>query len=226
MSRDAILERLRASLGVRSGDDRGGAVANRLARPVRNLIPKRADKEHSELVRQFVGYLQGQTATVFQVDGPAQIPSAVAGYLRAAGLQPRLRTGDDAYLAAVPWRSEPSLQLVHGRAEASDETGMSTALAGVSETGTLMLGSGAGNPVTLSFLPETHIVVVEENRIVGSYEDGFEMVRKRLGSGVMPRTLNLVSGPSRTADIGGKIVIGAHGPRRLCVVVVRGGGNP
>jgi L-lactate dehydrogenase complex protein LldG len=41
----------------------------------------------------------------------------------------------------------------------------------------------------------------------------------------MPRTLNLVSGPSRTADIGGRIVIGAHGPRRLMVVIV-GGASP
>jgi L-lactate dehydrogenase complex protein LldG len=36
----------------------------------------------------------------------------------------------------------------------------------------------------------------------------------------MPRSLNLISGPSRTGDIGGRIVLGAHGPRRLCIVIV------
>lgn len=221
MSRDAILARIRKSLHASAGDSRMAAAGQRIAAPVRNLIPKRADKEHSELVRQFVGYLQGQTATVFQLASMAQVPSAVAGYLRAANLPPRLRLGGDAQLARIDWASEPALVIDRGAAAADDAVGMSMAMAGVSETGTLMLVSGADNPVTLAFLPETHIIVVPENRIVGSYEDGFDLVRSRFGGGVMPRTLNLISGPSRTADIGGKIVIGAHGPRRLCVAVVR-----
>ena len=223
MSRDAILGRIRASLGANASDGRGAAVAARIADPPRNLVPSRADKEHSELVRQFVGYLQGQAATVFQLDSAAQVPSAVAGYLRAAGLPPRLRLGDDAYLSALDWASEAVLQLERGRAEPDDVIGLSMALAGVSETGTLILASGPQNPVTLAFLPETHIIVVPESGIVGCYEDAFDLVRSRFGNGRMPRTLNLVSGPSRTADIGGRIVIGAHGPRHLCVVVVRGG---
>lgn len=227
MTRDAILGRIRESLGTKTAHGRGAAVASRLARPPRNLVPSRADKEHSELVRQFVSYLQGQAATVFQLDAPAQIPSAVAGYLRAAALPSRLRCGDDAFLAAVDWASEPSLQLARGRAAPDDVVGVSTALAGVSETGTLVLASGSDNPVTLAFLPETHIIVVSESSIVGCYEDAFDLVRSRFGDGrMMPRTLNLVSGPSRTADIGGRIVIGAHGPRHLCVAVVRGGSAP
>ncbi len=221
MSRDRIFAQIRASLGVKPGDERGRAVAERIAVPPRNLVPKRAEKEHSELVRQFAGYLQGQTATVFVLDSPAQVPSAIAGYLRAAGLPPKLRAGGDAFLHGLPWASEPSLQLVAGRADAADEVGLSMALAGVSETGTLVLASGADNPVTLAFLPETHVIVVMEDAIVGSYEEALDLVRQRFGAGRMPRTLNLVSGPSRTADIGGKIVIGAHGPRRLCVAVVR-----
>ena len=221
MSRDRIFSQIRASLGVKPGDGRARAVAERLAAPPRNLVPKRAEKEHSELVRQFAGFLQGQTATVFHLDSPAQVPSAIAGYLRAAGLPARLRMGGDRFLHDLPWSSEPLLEITAGRADAEDEVGLSMALAGVSETGTLVLGSGADNPVTLAFLPETHVIVVAEDKIVGSYEEALDLVRERFGKGSMPRTLNLVSGPSRTADIGGKIVIGAHGPRRLCVAVVR-----
>lgn len=221
MSRDAILGKIRKSLGVAPGGQRSLAVGERIALRPRNLVPKRAAKEHSELVRQFAGYLQGQTATVFQLDSPAQVPSAIAGYLRAANLPARLRMGADDFLAGLPWAGEPSLQLVEGRAEPADEVGLSMALAGVSETGTLLLASGAGNPVTLAFLPETHVIVVREETIVGSYEEALDLVGERFGRGGMPRTLNLISGPSRTADIGGKIVIGAHGPRRLCVAVVR-----
>ena len=76
--------------------------------------------------------------------------------------------------------------------------------------------------MTLNFLPETHIVVVEEEDIVGPYEDALAKIGARFGKGQMPRTVNMISGPSRSADIGGRLVIGAHGPRRLCVVIVKG----
>ncbi|MEL6226223.1 MAG: LUD domain-containing protein, partial [Pseudomonadota bacterium] len=81
-------------------------------------------------------------------------------------------------------------------------------------------------PVTLNFLPETHIVVVDQNAIVGPYEEAFDRVRTRFGDGKMPRTVNMVSGPSRTGDIGGRIVMGAHGPRRMMVVIVESGLDP
>jgi L-lactate dehydrogenase complex protein LldG len=91
-------------------------------------------------------------------------------------------------------------------------------VAGVAETGTLVLASGPDNPVTLTFVPDTHVVVVEAQTIVGSYEEAVMRLLRELGQ--LPRTLNLVSAPSRTGDIGGKIVMGAHGPRRLAVVLV------
>jgi L-lactate dehydrogenase complex protein LldG len=110
-----------------------------------------------------------------------------------------------------------------GAADPGDEASLSHAAAGVAETGTLVLASGPDNPVTLSFLPETHIVVVEAKDIVGGYEDAWAIVRERFGEGQMPRTVNMISGPSRTGDIGGRLVLGAHGPRRQCVIVVKSG---
>ena len=89
------------------------------------------------------------------------------------------------------------------------------------QDGTLVLASGADNPVN-SYLPETHIVVVEDKDLVGGYEGAWDKIRARFGRRAMPRTVNLVSGPSRTADIGGQLVMGAHGPRRLCVILVQG----
>jgi L-lactate dehydrogenase complex protein LldG len=109
-----------------------------------------------------------------------------------------------------------------GQAQPNDEVGLSHAIAAVAETGTLVLASGPDNPVTLNFLPETHIVVVEDKNIVGPYEDAWVKVRARFGDRLMPRTVNMISGPSRTADIGGKLVLGAHGPRRLCVIIAKG----
>ena len=123
--------------------------------------------------------------------------------------------------AALAWGSEPALERRKGPAAGDDEVGLSHATAAVAETGTLVLASGADNPVTLNFLPETHIVVVEDKDLVGGYEGAWDKLRARFGRRAMPRTVNLVSGPSRTADIGGQLVMGAHGPRRLCVILVR-----
>lgn len=229
MSREVIMGRIRASLGVREGDERRQVVADRLAKAARNLVPARAALPHGELVRQFMGYLEQQGATIIAVAGLADIAPAVARYLDSAELPPRVRCGADPDLGAGGWASVPALGVLSGPPDDSDRAGLSMAVAGVSETGTMVLASGPDNPVTLAFLPETHIVVVRESTIVGSYEDALDIVRARFGKGAMPRTLNLVSGPSRTADIGGKIVIGAHGPRRLCVLVVanqpHGGGS-
>ncbi len=199
---------------------RKAAVADRLKGQVPHLIPERAKQNAVVLRAQFVAFLKGQTATVLDVASMDAVPAAVATYLRGQNLPLRLRMGSDAELARLPWSNEAALTRESGAAVGSDEVGLSRAVAGVAETGTLVLASGAANPVTLNFLPETHIVVLRASEIEGSYEAAFDQVRARLGRGVMPRTLNLVSGPSRTADIGGRLVVGAHGPRRLCVVIV------
>jgi L-lactate dehydrogenase complex protein LldG len=120
-------------------------------------------------------------------------------------------------LDAIPWQARPLLQVRRGRAEPGDAVSLTPCLAAVAETGTLMLVSGAETPTTLNFLPDTHIAVVHAGQVVASYEDGWDLVR---GLGAMPRTINLVTGPSRTGDIEQRIQLGAHGPRRLHVVLV------
>ena len=120
----------------------------------------------------------------------------------------------------MPWAEAKDLVVREGAAEPDDVAGVSYALAGVAETGTLVVGAGKDNPVTLAFLPGIHIIIVARDTIVGTYEEALARVRKIYGASGMPRTLNYISGPSRTADIGGKIVIGAHGPRTLGVIIV------
>jgi L-lactate dehydrogenase complex protein LldG len=80
--------------------------------------------------------------------------------------------------------------------------------------------SGPDNPTTLNFLPETHIVVLPKSAVTGSYEDVWDRLRQHVGEGVMPRTVNLVTGPSRTGDIEQTIELGAHGPRRLHIILL------
>lgn len=220
--RDAILAKVRTALGVEGADTkRRAAVDDRIATRHRHPTPARvAGKSHDEHIATFRAYLEAQQTTVIEADRAA-IPAAIARYLRETNLPSRVRMGADPWLAGLDWASEPTLSRLHGRAAPDDEVAVSKAVSGVAETGTLVLASGQDNPVTLTFMPETHIVVVERTSIVGPYEDAIAKIRNIYGDGQMPRTVNLVSGASRTGDIGGRIVMGAHGPRRLCVIIVR-----
>lgn len=223
MRRAAILAKVCARLKVESGEDavRRASVEARLAGGGSHLVPARGQVGSEARIALFKSFLAAQGTDLIEIDDPAEIPAAVAGYLEARGFPLRVRTGSDPLFAALPWTK--ALVRDAGAAHPDDTTGLSRAIAGVAETGTLVLASGAHNPTTLALLPETHIVVVRRAAIVGSYEEAVALVSGELGSGSLPHTLNLVTGASRTGDIGGRIVMGAHGPRRLAVILL--GGN-
>ncbi|MDX2201337.1 MAG: lactate utilization protein [Hyphomicrobiaceae bacterium] len=220
--RERMYAAIRAGLDTNASADRRRTVETRMHAPPAPLVPQRAQKPVAEQRALLKSFLQGQSATVIEVATPAEIPKAVAGYLRANNLPLRVRAGTDAYLRGLDWRSEPALERLEGPAAGTDEVGLSRVTAAIAETGTLVLASGADNPVTVTFLPETHIAVVEQGAIVGGFEGVWARLRARFGKATMSRTVNFVSGPSRTADIGGQLVMGAHGPRRLCVILVAG----
>jgi L-lactate dehydrogenase complex protein LldG len=81
--------------------------------------------------------------------------------------------------------------------------------------------SGGANPTTLNLLPEAHIVLLEGKNLHGSYEEVWTRLREVYGEGQMPRTVNMISGPSRTADIEQTIVRPAHGPKDMHVIIIR-----
>jgi L-lactate dehydrogenase complex protein LldG len=220
--REAVLSKVRKALEAEASAARQSAVTERLRAPPAPLVPARAQGERGALRQLFRSFLEGQSATVVDVETADDVVKAVGHYLRSANLPLRVRVGDDPYLAKLAWDREPALERRKGPAANDDEVGLAHAAAAVAETGTLVLAAGADNPVTLGFLPDTSIVVVEEKDLVGGYEGAWEGIRSRYGRGAMPRTVNFISGPSRTADIGGQLVMGAHGPRRLAVILVRG----
>lgn len=219
--RNRIFAAVRGRLGVgAAAPGRAAAAAQRIASPPSHPVPQRARQDEAQLRTLFIEQLRAVSATVLTVDQAADVPTAIAAYLRGNNLPLEVRAGSDPWLAGLAWSREPALNVKAGRAEPGDEVGMTRALAGVAETGTLVMAAGPDNPVTVNFLPETSVIVIPADALVGPYEAAFDKVRARYGKGVMPRTLNLISGPSRTADVGGRLVTGAHGPRRLCVVLV------
>lgn len=220
MSRQDILSNIRRSLGAKENDAaRRDTAFARIASPPRAPAPQRVAAPGTDLTASFINELERQLATVKIVSAPEEIPQEIATYLRAQNQPLRLRSGTDPLLAELDF-SAAGIEPMSGPAEPHDSTGLSVAFGGIAETGTLAFLSGAANPVTLAFLPDTHIAIIEQSRIKATYEDVFVMLRNEKGAGTMPRTLNMISGPSRTADIGGRIVIGAHGPRRLLAIIL------
>jgi L-lactate dehydrogenase complex protein LldG len=163
------------------------------------------------------------SASVVEIAAGGEVPAAVATYLRDRNLPAKLRCGADPYLNSLPW-STTGLDVAHGRSDGTDLVCVSHAFGAVAETGTLVLTSGQDNPTTLNFLPDTHIVIVKAQDIAGDYEAIWQKLRSAHGKGLMPRTVNFITGPSRSADIGHKLLLGAHGPRTLHIIIVTGEG--
>ncbi len=219
-ARSMVLTRIRGALGTTKLDRaRRAAVIRRLERHPRSTIPAQALLSPAGCVSQLAEMLTKQAAEVARVATPEDAVHAIASYLSSNNLPPRLRIGADLRLAALPWKAAWDISRVYGRAEPSDKACLSRAIVAAAETGTLFLVSGADNPTTLNFLPEFHMVLVKASDIVGSYEEAWDRLRKIYGERTLPRTVNMISGPSRTADIEQTIVRGAHGPRRLYVLI-------
>ena len=220
-ARTKIFARIHAALDVDPEDPSGHAVvADRLRRHPSGTVPASARLYGEQAIGQFSTSIAKQGADVSRAATPKQVMGAIGSYLGANNLPPRLRMGTDKVLAALPWREAWDIERAFGPAEPADKTSLSRAIVGAAETGTLFLVSGKDNPTTLAFLPETHMVLIAASDIFGSYEEAWRRLREDYGDGALPRSVNLISGPSRTADIEQTIVRGAHGPRRLHVLIL------
>jgi L-lactate dehydrogenase complex protein LldG len=218
-AREQILAGIRRSL-KRGRLDKGRetALRQRIAAHRRNLVPARAAAlDDPSRVDLFVAMAEEVQATVARVASPAAVPEEVARYLAAENLPADLVLAPDPSLDAFPWDARALLRIRRGRAEADDAVSLTPCFAAIAETGTLMLVSGAETPTTLNFLPDTHIVVLNDRQVVATYEDGWDRLRT---ARAMPRAVNFITGPSRTGDIEQRIELGAHGPRRLHIILV------
>jgi L-lactate dehydrogenase complex protein LldG len=220
-ARDLIFATLRRSLGVTGNEaPRRAAVAARLAGHPAGIVPARGQLPPPERVALFTRMVEAAAGTAERVAAGADVPVAVAAFLRGLNLPLRVRHGDDDRLAGLPWGSAPALEVLRGPSDGHDLAAVSHASAAVAETGTVVLVSGPDNPTTLNFLPDVHIVVVDARDVTGDFEAVMARLRERYGTGQMPRTVNMITGPSRSADIEQTLLLGAHGPRKLHVVVV------
>ena len=219
MSKEGILNAIRR--GLRRGplpEDQAAMLRGRMERHPRQLIPARSRLPHAEQIDLFVANVEKEFGTVARVADSSDVPAAVADYVASQNLPGFLVMAPHPELRAIDWSVRPLLEIREGRAEGTDMVSVQQGFAAIAETGTLMLPSAAERPATLNILTDTAIVVLRASRVVGAYEDAWDLLRSDIG--VMPRNVMLITGPSRSADIEQSLELGAHGPRRLHVVLV------
>lgn len=151
-------------------------------------------------------------ATAERVGTFGEFPAAVRRYLAAQGLAPSVSLQPHPQLLAVDWSGIEC----HGQIRPDEPVAVGLALGAIAETGTLVFHSGPSSPTLFAFLPLHHIVAVEAARIWGWLEDYTDAVAGHAA----PRNVNLITGPSGTTDIEGTLVLGAHGPNHLHVVLI------
>lgn len=220
-ARDDVLGSIRRSLGVTGREaPRHTTVAGRLKEAPLGVVPARGRLDVTGRIALMKERAEAAHASVVVLDEAAAVPNEVARYLRDIKAPATIRTGDDARLSRMPWR-DTALTVEAGRSHGADLNSVSYAFGAIAESGTLAMVSGSANPTTLNFLPDNHVVVVTASDIAGDYEAVFTRLRDRFGPATMPRTLNFITGPSRSGDIEQTLVLGAHGPRRLHIVILR-----
>jgi L-lactate utilization protein LutC len=207
-ARDRILNRV---THARRGAADAAAVEAHIGQHLRGPIPK----TNSNLAELFCERAAQLASDVVRVGLLSEVPPAVAGYLGSHGVNLRAVCWPE--LLSLPW-GEQRIDLEARAARGDDAVGITGVFAAIAETGTLMLLSGVDTPATVSLLPETHIAIVHAEQLVATMEDGW--ARMRAERGAIPRAVNFVSGPSRTADVEQTVTLGAHGPRRVLIVFV------
>jgi len=213
-ARADILQRVTAGVGRGDAASRRAAAEALLAARRRGPQPAIGD----DLAARFCERAGSLASSIARVDRRDQAPAAVAGWLQAQGLP--LQAAISGELADLDWAGAGLLTAVRGAVDA-DFVGITGVFCAVAETGTLLLHSSPQTPASLSLLPETHIALLPVSRLVATMEDAFARVRaEACGDGCLPRALNFISGPSRTGDIEQTIVLGAHGPCRVHIVLL------
>jgi len=215
-AREKILARIRKAQG-RGGSKPSQAELEAVETYLRGHPRGTLPRVEGDLVARFRARAESMQSTTEEVERMSEVPVAVARYLRAGNLP--LSGCVWPQLAHLDWKGA-GLELEPRGAKDVDPVGVTGAFAAIAETGTLVLASGPGTPASVSLLPETHIAIVPAARIVAHMEEAWDLARAELRE--LPRAVNFVSGPSRTADIDQTIVLGAHGPYRVHIVLVRG----
>ncbi len=215
-SREALLARVRTALR-RDGPDDAARAAGRAAAQAYLAAHRSGPRPalSGDIAGRFLRRATDMSSSVERIATFDEAPSAVLRYLKTVDALPAAGVCWPEF-AAQGWAGA-GLDVESRPTVGHDALGITGCFCAIAETGTLVLVSGAQTPTATFLLPETHVAIVRTDRIVPAMEDAFALLR---AEGALPRGVSLVSGPSRTGDIEQTTVLGAHGPRRLHILLV------
>jgi len=219
-SRDAVLASVRKALGRTAPSER--ARADALAYIAAHREGPRPAMP-ADLVARFVERATDMASTVARIASLDDVPRAVASYLDALSLPPALAPQKSHEgvcwpdFARLDWTGA-GLRIEARPTDGHDRLGITGCFCAIAETGTLVFTTSAATPTGTMLLPDTHVCIVRAEQIVSGMEEAF--ARVRAGHATMPRAVDFVSGPSRTGDIEQTIVLGAHGPFRVHILLL------
>jgi L-lactate dehydrogenase complex protein LldG len=169
----------------------------------------------ADAASHFMTKAKASMASIHEIASPQDAPEAILSILASANISPRLHLPRQSPLNALPWHRVPGLAVIT-EAPGGDDSAFSAADYGIAETGTLVFFSGPNSASSWHFRPGREFVLLSRVCILPRLEDIIALLSAERR---MPATLNLVTGPSRTADIEQTIELGAHGPRALHVLI-------
>lgn len=225
MAREKLLKNLRQKLNVDVGDKtRLLSVQQRIAHQQRNTVPARSELDEANLLDLFETYITRAQASVVRLASVNEVPAALADFVRQhqqdAGLS-AAKTGlilnDEIAALDLDFAAQPMFELQQWQAKTSISVSVSSCYGAVAETGSLIITSSERNALSQNFLSDIHVVVLKADKLVPAYEDIWDKLRSE---GTLPRDVTYVSGPSCTGDIEMIMEYGAHGPRKLHVMIV------
>jgi L-lactate dehydrogenase complex protein LldG len=164
---------------------------------------------------QFAARARATAAEVVEIGSPDDAPEAIWSILTKKNAARSLHIPEYSEASGLPWQRAPGLTVMRERPSGSDSA-VSFSNYGIAETGTLVFCSGERSASAWHYLPGLEFVVMRRALILPRFENVIDALSK---GGTIPATVNLVTGPSRTADIEQTIERGAHGPRELCILI-------
>ncbi len=208
-ARERILGRVRDAV---AGGREAGWQAE-LERRMEQAPPLIRPKLRGDLIARFREKLAQGSGTFEQCDTPDEVPAVVFAYLQTNEVVAKIRVAPA--LQETSWGE--GLEASYGNTRGEHLVSVTPSFCAVAETGSVVLLSSDKSPTSLNFLPDVHIVIVDKDQVVSHIEDVWVKLR---ALGEMPRAVNFITGPSKTADVEQTLQIGAHGPRDLHVIVV------
>ena len=208
---------------IRSGLKRGPLNAQQqthlsqeLTSRTRTTQPARAKVTGQAALDDFKAMALEVATEIVDLSNLEQLPKVMSQLMQDSNLtlQP-LVLANEPDLVALNWAAA-GIDTEIRVSTKGDSVSLTNSLCGVAETGTLVLRSSPHSPTTLNLFPDIHCAVLHKDSIVAGYEDAWDWVR----DGGIPRTVNFVTGPSRSADLEQTLRMGAHGPKRLVIFLV------